>query len=232
LALPPFKFCVISAGMNRNRQNKAEEYIARLFGRESPHHLAIREALSRDGKEGINVGAAEGAILRFLLGLVKAKTVVEIGTLYGYSTLYIAESLPASGKVISLEKNPQHYAEAKRLLDRTPQAAKITLMQGDALENLRGLGELEADAIFIDADKPNYPNYLEWAMKHVRVGGLIIGDNTFLFGHVIGEDRGRETSPTALAAMKSFNETLANTHNFRSVILPTQEGMTLAERLY
>jgi predicted O-methyltransferase YrrM len=217
--------------MSLSRHTKAEEYIARLFGRETSHHVAIREALARDGKEGINVGAAEGAILRFLLGLIKAKAVVEVGTLYGYSTLFIAESLPADGKVISLEKNPNHYSEAKRLLESTPYAQKITLLQGDALESLRSLGEIEADAVFIDADKPNYPNYLDWALKHVRVGGLIIGDNTFLFGHVIGEDRGQATSAKALTAMKVFNETLAQNPDFRSVMIPTFEGMTVAERL-
>lgn len=218
--------------MSRSRHTKAEDYIARLFGRESPHHLAIREALDRDGKEGINVGAAEGAILRFLLGLIKAKTVVEIGTLYGYSTLYIAESLPTGGKVISLEKNAEHHAQAKKLLERTPQANKIDLRQGDALETLKSLGDIQADAIFIDADKPNYANYLEWALKHVRVGGLIIGDNTFLFGHMIGDDRGQSTSASAIASMKTFNESLANNPDFRAVIIPTFEGMTVAERLY
>jgi predicted O-methyltransferase YrrM len=218
--------------MSRNRHTKAEDYIAKLFGRESPHHLAIREALARDGKEGINVGAAEGAILKFLLGLIRARTVVEIGTLYGYSTLYIAESLPANGKVISLEKNEEHFAQAKMLLGRSSQASKIDLRQGDALENLEKLGDIEADAVFVDADKPNYANYLKWAVKHVRVGGLIIGDNTFLFGHMIGEDRGQSTSDTALASMREFNESLANNPDFRAVILPTYEGMTVAERIH
>lgn len=217
--------------MSRSRHTKAEDYIAKLFGRETPHHLAIRAALARDGKEGINVGAAEGAILRFLLGLVKAKTVVEIGTLYGYSTLYLAESVPADGRVISLEKVKEHYEAAKFLLATTPVASKIELMLGDAQENLAKLGDLRPDVVFIDADKPNYANYLRWAMEHVRVGGLIIGDNTFLFGHVIGEERGETTSAAALAAMKKFNETLATHPDFRGVIIPTYEGMTVAERL-
>lgn len=217
--------------MSRSRHTKSEDYVARLFGRETPNHLKIREALARDGKEGINVGAAEGAILRFLLGLVKAKTVVEIGTLYGYSTLYIAESLPEDGKVISLEKLPEHHAQAKALLGETPYASKIELMLGDALSNLEKLGALRPDVVFIDADKPNYANYLKWAMEHVRVGGLIIGDNTFLFGHVIGDDRGESTSASALKAMNTFNETLASHPDFRGVILPTYEGMTVAERL-
>ena len=136
---------------------KSEQYIARLFAKETDEFLPIKEALINDSKFGINVGAYEGQLLHFLIKLTKAKTVVEIGTLYGYSTLWIAKALPADGKVISLEKSGKHHEQAKALLAQTSEAAKIDCRLGDALDILAQL-KLTPDIVFIDADKANYYN--------------------------------------------------------------------------
>lgn len=216
--------------MSRSRSTIAEDYIAKLFGHETPHHVAVREALARDGKEGINIGMAEGSILQFLLRAVRAKIVVEIGTLYGYSTLYFAEALPEDGRVISLEKSVENYQKAKELLMKSPWNSKIELHNGDATEILKSL-KVQPDVVFIDADKPGYPRYLNWALENVRVGGLIIGDNTFLFGHLIGAPHDMDVRPGSVQAMTQFNERLAKHPDFCATIIPTHEGMTVAVRL-
>lgn len=205
----------------------SEKYINRLFAQETEDLKAVRTALMEDDKYGINVGAYEGKLLKFLLKLIQAKTVVEIGTLYGYSTLWMAQALPQDGKIISIEKNEAHHNRAMSLIAASKHTEKVELHCGDALNILEGL-KVKPDAIFIDADKGNYKNYLNWAMENVRSGGLIIGDNTFLFGHMIGEDRGERASQKAIEAMTAFNETLANSEDFVSVMIPTHEGMTLA----
>lgn len=208
---------------------RSEEYITRLFSKESASLKEISKALRADGKFGINVSPYEGKLLHFFIRLIRAKTVVEIGTLYGYSTVWMAEALPEDGKIVSIEKNPENFERAMTLVKAAPAASKIDLRCGDAVELLREL-DLTADLVFIDADKGNYANYLSWAVRHVRPGGLIIGDNTFLFGHMIGEDRGERAGEKAIAAMTAFNETLAKSDEFVSIMIPTFEGMTVAMR--
>lgn len=216
--------------MSRDSYTKSEAYIVEHFAREDDILKAVSSRLHEDGKYGINVSPVEGKLLQWLVGLVAPKLVVEIGTLYGYSTLWMARALSPSAKIISLEFDPKHAEIAREHVRMAKLDNRIEIRQGDAKEIIKSLN-VTPDMVFIDADKPGYKSYLEWAMGAVRVGGVIIGDNTFLFGHLIGEDRGERTSDAALASMRAFNETLAKSPNFRSTMIPTYEGMTVAQRL-
>ncbi len=216
--------------MANSRITKAEEYIGQVFAPESKVAQEIRQALTIDGKVGINVCAAEAGVLQFLMKMINAKTVVEIGLLYGYSTLFMAEALPDGGVIHSFEKSPENYEKARALLSTAPEWSKIKLYLGDAQEELKKLGSIQADLIFIDADKPGYDNYLTWAFEHVRVGGLIVGDNTLLWGGVYDEPQ-QELSKSAIASMKSFNKRLADHPNYNSILLSTREGQTVAQRV-
>jgi predicted O-methyltransferase YrrM len=219
--------------MSNSRETNAEKYVAKQFVKESSRAQAIRHALESDGKLGINVGAAEAGLLQFLLRMVGAKTVVEIGLLYGYSTYFMAEALPTGGKLHSFEKSPENFARAKELLGSDDVSSKIELHLGDALSELKKLGSLQADVIFIDADKNNYDNYLTWAFEHVRVGGLIIGDNSLLWGGVYNEPAadGPKPSAAAIESMKNFNKRIAEHPDYNSILIPTREGMTVGQRL-
>ena len=216
--------------MSRENLSLSEIYIKQNFAHEDQDLIQVREKLIADRKFGINVGATEGKFLQFLVGLTNAKTIVEVGVLYGYSTLWMAKALPSDGLIYAIEKDETNFRVAKSLFASSSVAQKIELIHGDAGEVLSKLN-VEPDMVFIDADKVNYKNYLNWAMKSVRVGGLIVGDNTFLFGHMIGEDRGEKASPAAIESMTYFNTTLAESPRFRSIMVPTYEGMTLAQRL-
>ena len=216
--------------MSRDRSTKAIDYIRKLFVKESSLHKEIRQSLDRDGKLGINVSIYEGGLLKFLIQLMGSKSILEIGTLYGYSTLWFAEAIPAEGRVLSLEKNKEHFSKAKELLEKSEHKNKIEIRQGDALELLKAV-DFQPDFIFIDADKGGYAEYLDWAMENVAPGGLIVGDNTFLFGHVYGEPWMEKTTEKAKNSMNYFNETLANNPNFRAIMLPTVEGMTIAQKI-
>ena len=101
--------------MSRDRSTKATDYICDLFVKESSLHQEIRQSLDQDGKLGINVSTYEGGLLKFLIQLMGSKNILEIGTLYGYSTLWLAEAVPTDGKVLSLEKNPENFKKAQDL---------------------------------------------------------------------------------------------------------------------
>ncbi|MBC85794.1 MAG: methyltransferase [Bdellovibrionaceae bacterium] len=209
---------------------KRQLYMDENFGKEDDVLEKVRSALKEDGKEGINVGPNEGAILKMLLSLAKANSVVEVGTLYGYSAIWMARALPKEGRLYCLEKSEENFVKASKLIGASDVAEKVTLIHGDALEGLESLSSKGPfDVVFIDANKGGYGAYLDWAEKNVKPGGLIIGDNTFLFGHVYGE--GREHSnvgPNPVKTMLEFNQRLSDPEKYISCILPTDEGMTVA----
>lgn len=120
-----------------------------------------------------------------------AKRVLEIGTLGGYSTIWMARGLPADGKVVTLELDPHHAKVARLNFERAGVSDKVDLRLGPALQSLAALASENAgrfDLIFIDADKPNNPNYLKWAMRLSRAGTVIVCDNVIRDGAVVKKD--------------------------------------------
>ena len=208
-------------------------YSSELFAKEDAHLLKIREALRADAKEGINIDPYEGRLLQLLISLSQTQTVIEIGTLYGYSTLWMARALPENGRLISFENNPESHRKARALLSDTEVWNRIDLRLGSAHELL---SELDAkgpyDMVFIDANKTGYPAYLDWAEKNIKKTGLIVGDNTLLFGHMVGRDRGVQLPEKTVQAMREFNQRLADTDKYRAVLIPTLEGITIAQKLF
>jgi caffeoyl-CoA O-methyltransferase len=213
-------------------QGSQVEYMINTFPVEDEVLRLIRRELKADALEGVQVGASDARILQFLARLVGARKIVEVGTLYGYSALCWARAIPPEGVVYSLDSEPERHEKAKALLRLTPEFKKIQFITGDARVTLKPLSPHGPfDIIFIDADKLNYLEYLNWAEDNVRAGGLIIGDNTFLFGALFGESRDPEVSPSAKAAMLEFNRRLADPRRYNSAIIPTYEGITVAQRL-
>jgi len=129
----------------------------------------------------------QGKLLHLLARLSRARTILEIGTLGGYSTLWLARALPDDGVLISLEANPEHAVVAKSNIARAGLAHKVDIRVGEALQLLPLLANEAGrfDFIFIDADKPNNPRYLEWSLRLARCGTVIIGDNVVRDGAVV-----------------------------------------------
>jgi predicted O-methyltransferase YrrM len=193
---------------------------------------SIRKALVNDAMDGIQVGEPDARLLQFLARLSGAKSVVEVGTLYGYSTLCWARAIPRDGVVYSVDVNETHHKRAAELLKPAAEWAKIKLITGDAKEKLKELSSKGPfDIVFIDANKSGYLDYLDWAEENVRVGGLIIGDNTFLFDALFGISRDPNMGEKQKAVMREFNKRLANPERYNSAIIPTGEGITVAQRL-
>ncbi|MCB0356486.1 MAG: O-methyltransferase [Bdellovibrionales bacterium] len=218
----------------RENQSLADEYINQLFAIEDETLLAIRSALKADKKEGINIGPYEGKILQFLIKALHIEKIVEIGTLYGYSALWMARALPEQGKLYCLESEPNHFEKAQHFLMKSEVQQKIEIHLGDALSSLQQLSaKAPFDMVFIDANKAGYIKYLDWAEEHIKSGGLIVGDNTFLFGNVFADNSQAHMTinKETIAIMREFNSRLANPKKYNSILLPTAEGMTVAQKL-
>lgn len=181
----------------------------------------------------IHIAPEEGRLLQLLIQLGQYKRVLEVGTHAGYSTMWMAMALPADGKIITIERDQNRIRMAREtFLHFENHSNKIRLLEGKALDVLQTLeSEPPFDLIFIDADKLNYINYLTWAEKRVRTGGMIIGDNTFLSGAVYGEPTTERISPSALKAVHDFNKRMGDPSLYSSVMLPTKEGWTMGIKL-
>ncbi|MCB9073269.1 MAG: O-methyltransferase [Bdellovibrionaceae bacterium] len=209
----------------RKDSQEFENYLANLMDWQRPPTLTfISEQLKKDEKLGINIGDTEGFFLAFLIQALNVRSILEIGTQYGYSTTWFLSVLPQEGHLISIERDIQHYEIAQKNLHDS----RCQLICGDALEVLRSsLTHNMFDLIFIDANKKAYPAYLQYAMEHVNPGGLIVGDNTFLFGEVF--DPGKREVPNSMAyAMHIFNQKIFSDKRFVSCMIPTSEGLTIA----
>lgn len=208
------------------------DYIRKLYAPQDALLTAIDKTLEQR-QMAIQVGPEEGKFLQLLIGLHGVKTVVEVGTLAGYSAIWMARALPESGHIHCIEKDATHAAIAREFFALSEVQDKITLHEGDARKKLSDLTLMAPfDMIFIDADKIHYNEYLDWAEDNVRQGGLIVADNTLLFGMVSNDTPPDDIAPTTWQNMRRFNERLADSERYFSIMLPTQEGMTVAVKLF
>lgn len=208
-----------------------QKYLNEVFGLEDADLAAVRHELHRHNVEFMSISGAEARMLQFLVRVCGVRKIVEVGTLFGYSALAMAKVLPSDGRVWTLEKNPENYEIAKKHFAAYAGGEKVTALCGDAVDLLSSLEkEGPFDLVFIDADKGAYVKYLDWAEKNVRRGGFICGDNTFLFGAVYGGSE-REESAQRVAVMREFNQRLANSSKYNSTLIPTAEGLTIAQKL-
>lgn len=208
------------------------DYIRNTF---APEDATLRDvaATTPEDVRMMKIGAEEGKLLQFLARLVGAKKIVEVGTLTGYSAIWLARSLPPDGHLWTIDKTPLHIKLARKNIAASDVAQHITVVEGDALAALETLNTLGPfDMIFIDADKVQYEDYLNWAEKHVRKGGLIVGDNTFLFGAVYAQKLPDNVRESAMQAMRNFNHRLSDYEKYNSIMIPTDQGLTIAQKLY
>ena len=189
----------------------------------------IKEKALEEQVLGMQMQAHEAQILEFLLKLIQATKVVEIGTLYGFSSFHMARALPPKGRLFTLDLNKKRQKISKEILKDTEEGEKITFISGEARKSLKQL-EKEApfDAVFIDADKSSYKEYLNWSEKNLRRGGLVMLDNSFLFGAVYGEGERNQNKET-VKKIKELNESLCKKRSsFEGILIPTFEGLSVA----
>ncbi len=199
-----------------------------------PEDEVLREIRARTvaaGLPSIEVGRFDGLHLEVLARACAARKAVEIGTLGGYSGVCLLRGMGEGGFLHTFERDPRHAAVARESFRRAGVAGQVELHVGPAAERLREVeGQGPFDLVFVDADKLGYPGYLAWAEANLRVGGVVLADNTFGFGHVHEASPAGE-SAEAMAALRRFSERLAGGGRFRATMLPTEEGLSFGVKV-
>lgn len=169
----------------QQKWSAVDNYLVEALIPSDPILERVLDNNQRAGLPAIDVAANQGQFLALLVRMTRAKRVLEIGTLGGYSTIWMARELPTDGELLTLEADAHHAAVARENLRLAGVDNKVKVLEGPALETLEKLGDCPPfDLIFIDADKPNNPNYLRWALHYSRPGTLIVGDNVVRDGEV------------------------------------------------
>ncbi len=184
--------------------------------------LAEMEALAAERKIPI-VGPAVGRILHQLAMMIGAKTVFEMGSAIGYSTIWWARAVADGGRVIYTDGDPKNAEQARRYFDRAGVAGRITIRVGDALELLSEQKQ-EFDIIFNDVDKHDYPRVLRLAVPKLRKGGLFVTDNVLWSGRIAEKNPTEDTTKAIL----EFNRLLYNSPDLFTTILPIRDGVAVA----
>ncbi len=212
--------------------SKVISYVEEVFHPEDSILKEIRERSSQNGLPEIQVGTMDGLHLEVLTRGIGAKKVVEIGTLGGYSGVCICRGLPRDGILFTFEMNPNHIEVARKSFSRAGFFDQVRIIEGSAIETLSKIeSEGPFDLVFMDADKISYPFYLDWAAKNLRVGGVVLADNTFAWGMISNQEFENIEDKTAVTALRQFNHQAANGGRFRATALPTGEGLTMAVKI-
>ncbi len=189
--------------------NAVDDYFTgRLLGDDPDETLtaALRES-DAAGLPPIAVSPLQGKLLHLLARIQGARRVLEIGTLGGYSTIWLGRALPADGRMITLEYDPRHAEIAVRNIARAGLAERVEVRVGPALESLPKLADEQPppfDLVFIDADKANNPHYVEWALRLTAAGSLIVLDNVVRGGRVADPDNTDPDVVGTRAALEMF----------------------------
>lgn len=205
-----------------------QDFLVDLFGPGDELLAAIDSEAAAAGFPAIAVSPLDGHILRFLATACGARHAVEIGTLGGYSAVWIARALPAGGRLDCFELDADRAAFAQAHIDAAALDVEVVVHAGPALENLRAVPG-QVDFVFVDADKAGYPAYLEWAATHLRPGGIVALDNAFAWGGVLAPRSVGLQAPDA-RAMRDALQALASDRRFVAAMLPTNEGLAAGVR--
>jgi caffeoyl-CoA O-methyltransferase len=203
----------------------AESYVEALY-EQDPVLEMVKEGIRNRNMPEISIASGYGRLLTMLVKMIRAKNVLEIGALGGYSGICLSRGLEAGGKLVSLELKQEFADAAKFHITEAGFGEQVEYRIGEALDQFEVL-KAEGrtfDFFFIDADKVNYPNYLECAIRLANPGAVIVGDNTLMHGHVLDP----AVNKASVEAMREFNRRIAEDPRLESTILPAYDGLAIA----
>lgn len=213
-----------------NLDDALYQYLLDVSLRETPLLRRLRDETQALPNARWQVAPEQGQFLALLIKLTGARRILEVGTFTGYSALCMAQALPDNGSLICCDIPGDYNATARRYWEEAGVDLRIDLRLAPALETLAGLeqaGPLESfDLIFIDADKANYPAYLEFALRLLRVGGLVVFDNTLWSGRVLEANAASEDT----RAIQALNRALKDDSRIDLSLLPLGDGLTLCRK--
>jgi len=203
-----------------DRWQAVDDHLVELFDLDDDALRATVDATAAAGMPQIQVSATLGRFLNVQARAIGARRILEIGTLAGYSSIWLARALPRDGRLITLELDPRHAQVARANLARAGLDALVEVRVGPAAESLAALvadGVEPFDMVFIDADKEGYPDYLEWSLRLSRPGTLIVADNVVRGGAIIDA-----ASPDSrVQGIRRFNAALARDPRLAATIVQT-----------
>ncbi len=201
-------------------RRRIEEEITRRFAAEDEILRLTLKAQAEAGLPEIQISPLQGRLLQVLAAACNARRMLEIGSLGGYSGIWLARALPPDGRLITLEINPRHARLVQAAFARAGLSDRAEVRVGPAGELLPALqGEAPFDLFFIDADKEGYPVYLDWALKLARPGSIIVADNNIWYGQPFQES----PADPAQAGLAAYNRRAAADPRLRSVLVPMDE---------
>jgi predicted O-methyltransferase YrrM len=209
--------------MTQEQWTRVDEYIANLL---LPSDAVLEAALAASNAAGlpaINVAPNQGKFLSLLAQIQGSARILEIGTLAGYSTIWLARALPRDGRLLTLELDPKHAEVARANIDRAGLAALVEIRVGKALDSLAALvseGVAPFDFVFIDADKSSIPDYFQWSLKLTRPGSVIVVDNVIRKGAVLDAT----SSDANVQGVRRFNEIVSKTPFVSATTVQTVGG--------
>jgi predicted O-methyltransferase YrrM len=171
--------------MSKDLWASVDRYLESKLLRPDPVLEAVLGANTAAALPAIDVAPTQGKLLKLLAQMIGARSILEIGTLGAYSTIWLARALPEGGKLVTLEADPKHAEVAVSNLARAGLAGVVAVRVGRALDTLSSLVEHQFDLVFIDADKPNNRAYLEWALRLTHPGSVVVVDNVVRDGGVL-----------------------------------------------
>lgn len=212
--------------MSDDLRQQFNDYVNDLFVDEDDVLQFVRSETVKHNMPQINLDPYEGQMMQVLVAMSGAKKVVEIGTLAGYSGIWIARGLPDDGKLITIEKSSKHADVARSHFEKAGLSDKIMVYQGDGIQILTKIQSgAPYDMVFIDADKANYMNYLEWAVENLRVGGTVMAHNAFWGGNIFNPQTADDHG------LVKFNQTLADHPRLRSTIIEVGDGLAVGIKI-
>lgn len=205
---------------------KIDDYIVRHIDKESEYMHSLWRATQLHLLYGrMASGHIQGRLLKMLVGMIRPKMVLEIGTYSGYSGICIAEGLEEGAHLHTVEINDEQEDFTLPWFKNSPYADKITMHIGDAMDVVPKLQAM-FDMAFIDGDKRRYTEYYEMVLQHLNPGGYILADNTLWDGHVVDEN----AHDAQTLGIKAFNDLVANDDRVEKVILPLRDGLTIIKK--
>ncbi len=208
------------------RHKETDAYIRALFAAEDDALRRVRQRHESENLPTIHISADEGQLLAVLVRAVGARSALEIGTLGGYSGVWIARALPDDGRLTTIERDSRHAEVARRAFAEAGVAHKVELLEGEALEVLAGLTP-GFDVVFVDADKEPLASYYPESMRLLNVGGLLLCDNALLDG------RAADPSDTGADArgVRAFNRLAAEDDRLVATIIRVRDGLLAGIKL-
>jgi caffeoyl-CoA O-methyltransferase len=216
--------------MTDERWRYTNEYSREVFGQQDRHLAGLMAEATAAGLPDIAVSADVGRLLMMLTAMTRARLALEVGTLGGYSGIWIARGLAEGGRLITVEREPDHAAFAQRQFDRAGVSGRVEFRVGEALEVLPrlagALGPGSVDVVFLDAEKSEYVAYWEVIRPLVAVGGLVLADNVLGTGSEWIDQQDRPQP----RAVDRFNRVVAAADGFEAVAVPLRQGVLIARR--